>query len=180
MRDINIISSNDWKVTNWSGGTTSELLILPEESDFKKGNYSLRISIATVEVEKSTFTPLPGVNRILTILNGELELFHEGQHAAKLNQYEQDSFLGDWKTTSIGKVRDFNVMTKDCVADVNVIELTQNEIIKLQKEDFLFIAEGEIKSQHTLLGNNGSLYCNEDTELVSTRFTIVIQVRIKK
>ena len=180
MRDIHIISSSDWKVTNWSGGTTSELMISPESSDFKTGNYSLRISIATVEIEKSTFTPLPGVNRILTILNGELELIHEGQHAVTLKQYEQDSFLGDWKTTSVGKVRDFNVMTKDCVAEVNVIELTQNEIIKLQKEDFLFIAEGEIKSQQNLLETNNSLYCNEDTELVSTCSSIVIQVRIKK
>ena len=76
-KEYSIIKKSDWKVTNWSGGITSELFIYPQKSVFKNGDYNLRISIATVEVEKSTFTPLKDVNRTLLVLNGSLELNHE-------------------------------------------------------------------------------------------------------
>ncbi len=176
----NIIPSSSWKTTNWSGGTTSELLILPKEAEFKKGNYDLRISIATVEVEESTFTALPDVNRILTILNGELELIHEGHHSIVLKQYEQDSFLGDWNTRSIGKVRDFNVMTKDCHADVIVQHLSNNDSMNITPEDFLFLAEGELKNNNISLQVNDSFLSEEAMKFVAVKKSVAILVRLKK
>lgn len=63
-----------------------------------------------VEVEHSTFTPLQGISRLIMIIKGELLLEHEGHHNSELKAYEQDSFNGDWTTTSFGKVTDFNLM----------------------------------------------------------------------
>ena len=44
------------------------------------------------------------------IIEGQLLLEHEGHHNATLKALEQDSFSGDWTTTSFGKVTDFNLM----------------------------------------------------------------------
>ena len=96
------------KKTNWSGGTTSELFIFPEGSEFNIGNYLFRLSIATVEIEESTFTRLPDVNRTLMVLEGILKLEHEGHHKATLKPLEFDNFKGDWNTKSWGKVTNFN------------------------------------------------------------------------
>lgn len=44
------------------------------------------------------------------VLQGELYLSHEGHHSTALKEFQQDSFRGDWKTTSRGRVTDFNLM----------------------------------------------------------------------
>ena len=180
MKAFKIIPPSSWTTSKWSGGTTSELLILPKDASFKKENYNLRISIATIEVEESTFTALPGVNRILTILNGELELIHEGHHTTTLKQYEQDSFLGDWRTRSIGKVRDFNVMTKNCLAEVTVHYLSKDEAIELTANDFLFLAEGELTIEHQKMSKNYSILSLEEQKAVATKKSVAILVRTKK
>lgn len=63
--------------TKWSGGETTELFIYPENANYKAGNYQFRLSTATVEIEASTFTPLPGVDRTLIVLEGEMQLDHK-------------------------------------------------------------------------------------------------------
>ena len=113
MKNIQLIPAETYTKTNWSGGKTSELFIYPKEADFKQGNFSLRISIATVEVESSQFTSLPDVQRTLMVLEGTLKLEHDGQHSCELLPFEQDQFSGNWSTKSWGKVTDFNVMTKN-------------------------------------------------------------------
>ncbi len=180
VKPNNIILPSSWKTTRWSGGTTSELLILPVGSEFKKGDYDLRISIATVEIEESTFTPLPKVNRILTILDGEIELIHAGQHSVKLKQYEQDTFLGDWRTKSIGKVKDFNVMTKGCIAEVPVIHLTSDQSHTILTGDFLFVAEGNVSVKNQQITTNQSVFCQEKLEIKASEKSVIILVRLKK
>lgn len=143
-----IIRKSDIKVTEWSGGTTSELFIFPRSADFKLGNFNIRISIATIEVDESTFTSLPGVMRTLMLLEGELLLEHDGHHSARLKQFDQDTFSGDWITRSIGKARDFNVMTKnENYATVEAITLSSGELIVEENSHdivFIHVLEGEI------------------------------------
>lgn len=172
-----IISPQDWKVSSWSGGTTSELYIHPKDASFKKGNYSLRISIATVEVEKSTFTPLVDVDRVLTVLEGEIELIHEGHHSAILKQYDQDVFSGDWLTKSFGKVRDFNVMTKNNEVETNVLKLSKNEILKVNKNEFYFIAEGNVVLNKQKLEKNTSFIPENDDQIQISENSVLICVK---
>jgi len=106
-----IIQKKDTKTTNWSGGTTTELFIYPQNSDFKKLNFAFRLSKATIETEESVFSKLPNVKRKLMLLDGELELINEGQHTKKLKPLQFDAFSGDWNTKSKGKATDFNLMT---------------------------------------------------------------------
>lgn len=108
--NIKIFKQNQHKTSEWSGGTTTELYIYPEDSLYSERKFNWRLSSANVEVEKSIFTSLPGISRHIMVLEGELLLEHEGHHNAALKALEQDSFSGEWATTSFGKVTDFNLM----------------------------------------------------------------------
>ena len=77
---MQIIRKADIQTSNWSGGTTSELFIFPTTSNYKDLNFGFRLSSATIDVDESEFTPLPNVKRQLMLLDGELELIHEGHH----------------------------------------------------------------------------------------------------
>ena len=77
MNDSMIVrTEKDYKVSKWSGGDTTELYLYPEDGDYKSGNFQLRISSATVEVDRSEFTSLPGVDRYLMIFQGHLDMIH--------------------------------------------------------------------------------------------------------
>ncbi|MGV8980321.1 HutD family protein [Clostridium sp.] len=108
--NIEIFKENKHKTSKWSGGTTTQLYIYPEDSLYDERNFEWRLSSAKVEVEKSIFTSLPGISRKIMVLEGELLLEHEGHHNAALKVFEQDSFSGGWTTISFGKVTDFNLM----------------------------------------------------------------------
>ena len=125
--------------TNWSGGTTSQLFIFPEDAVFAQKNFDFRISTATIDAEESTFTPLPNYNRLLAILEGNIEIIHQGKYAKKLTQFENDRFHGSWQTKSKGKARDFNVIFNDNFD----LQFTHREIFEPtflhKKSDFLLL-----------------------------------------
>jgi environmental stress-induced protein Ves len=107
----------DFRVSEWSGGKTWELLLLPESGSYQEREFDLRISSASVDLEKSKFTPLPGFDRLICPLDGELTLFHQkGKDdtisKAELKPYQFHFFSGGWQTESVGKVQDFNVMCR--------------------------------------------------------------------
>ncbi len=109
--NIKIIKKEQQSTSNWSGGTTTQLAIFPENSSYQGKTFSFRLSSAKVDIEESTFTKLEGVSRDIMILEGELKLIHEGKYSKILKQFETDQFQGDWNTKSVGKVTDFNLMT---------------------------------------------------------------------
>lgn len=125
--------------TTWSGGTTNQLYIFPEDAQFSERNFDFRISSATIEVDESTFTSLPAYNRILAVLEGRLELMHIGKPSTRLEEYEQVFFHGSWETSSIGKVRDFNVIfNANYDVEMQFIAVTETEKIS-KSTDFLFV-----------------------------------------
>ena len=108
---IKHIKASDLITTKWSGGTTTQLAIYPQDADYKKQNFQFRISTAMIEAKESTFTKLPGISRKLMILDGEIKIEHQNQYSKILKKFEQDSFEGDWDTKRYGKATDFNLMT---------------------------------------------------------------------
>ena len=111
VMNYQIIKAASCTTTPWSGGTTTELFIYPMLSKYATRNFNFRLSTATVNVQESTFTSLPGITRTLMVLEGEMTLLHKSHHTAKLGKFDSDNFKGDWKTASIGKCLDFNLMT---------------------------------------------------------------------
>lgn len=119
---IKIIRKPEQLTNIWSGGTTTQLYIYPEDADYSKRNFMWRISSAKVDAEESEFTNLPGIWRLIMVLEGEMTLEHKGHHSVHLKPYEQDSFSGEWTTHSRGRVRDFNLMMAEgCRGYLNVI-----------------------------------------------------------
>ncbi len=122
------ISSESYRTTNWSGGTTTELFIFPENSVYSERNFLFRISSADIKIAKSTFTKLPNISRKIMVLEGSLELNHKNHHQKNLKEFDQDSFSGNWETDCSGLAKDFNLMTNPkCSGNIEHKFLSENE-----------------------------------------------------
>lgn len=155
---IEVIKKDKFIKSNWSGGTTTELMIYPKDSKYSMRNFLFRLSSADVCLEESTFTNLPGIDRIIMVLDGEMSLYHEGHHSINLKPFERDSFKGDWNTKSKGKVTDFNLMmAKGCFGKLDVLKLKKSESLDL---DFENINKSHNKITHAFYIIDGSIEVN--------------------
>ncbi len=103
---------------------TTQLAIYPEGASYADRSFVWRVSTASVDAERSDFTLLPGVSRIIMVLEGKLRLIYNGSREVTLHRFGQNSFSGDWNTESIGRARDFNLMMKEgCTGSVEALEL---------------------------------------------------------
>lgn len=162
-----IIRKKENKTAVWAGGTTTQLFIFPPEAEYTKFNFLFRISYATVEVEESTFTFMPGVTRHLMIIEGKLEIDHTNRYKKSLEKYDSDIFSGEWPTTAKGKVKDFNLMTKEN-AKGNIKSVILNENMKIQTRDIdhfaIYLVSGKIKI-------NGNEILNSGDFMITSGFT---------
>lgn len=117
-------------VSQWSGGTTTQLAIEPPGACYGDRSFLWRLSSATVELPESDFTPLPDYHRILMILRGNLQLSHDGGGEISLGELDQDRFDGASLTKSRGRVVDFNLMLRKgvCEGKVQAKALSPGEV----------------------------------------------------
>lgn len=163
-----IIPSTNFETKTWSGGTTKELFIYPENAEYLQRNFQFRLSTAKVETEKSDFTKLEGISRKLMILDGKITLFHNDTNCKILNKFDIAEFEGNWKTSSIGKCTDFNLMTsgktKGELKSI-VIEKDKTAICEINEMSdfaFIFVYSGKILfNNNTIL--NGDLIVISET-----------------
>lgn len=151
---LTIRKASDLKAARWAGGTTTQLAIYPENSEYTKFNFQFRISRATVEVEESTFTFMPGVKRHLMILDGALHIDHKGRYRKQLDKFGYDIFDGEWPTTAKGKVSDFNLMTRG-KAGGKLQALVLND----RKESTLDYGQSTSYSSYFILSGQVRLIC---------------------
>lgn len=127
-----ILKEEDFITSAWSGGTTTQLFVYPENSSYAKGNFKVRISSATVELEQSTFTKLAGVSRFITPLNGGLTITHDVENFKNLVPFEIYKFDGGLPTTSYGKVNDFNLMLANGAnGELCSFHILENEVFEI-------------------------------------------------
>lgn len=119
--------SSEYRISAWSGGTTTEIGISPEKSRYADRDFLWRISSATVDLEESTFTALPDYNRIIMTLEGELDLRHGNGRWIHLREFIPHSFDGGEDTVSRGRVVDFNLMLRKGRADGTLVPVTFSE-----------------------------------------------------
>lgn len=147
-----------FKTTDWSGGKTTEMFIYPTNSNYTDRSFDFRISSATVEVEESDFTDLTGFHRLLTIIDGQLELTVNDEYAFVLEKYVPFWFSGSDKVKSRGIVRDFNVIfSNKYEVQLRLIKEDEFRKTQLNQGDFLFyfLVKGQVKM------NEQSIYENE-------------------
>ncbi|MDR0803193.1 HutD family protein [Fluviicola sp.] len=112
---MKVLTAAHFQVSSWSGGTTTQLYIFPEEASLEERNFDWRISSAVIETEESEFSSFEGYERILIPLKGHLEMEHlteNGILKQSVRVFELARFSGSWKTTGKGKLTDFNLIFK--------------------------------------------------------------------
>lgn len=163
-----VIKKEDWKVAVWAGGTTNEIFIYPENSSYVDKAFKARISVATTNnEEKSLFTSLPGVERYISKLAGDMKLQHTDHYNVDMEDYQIDRFKGDWETYSWGKFKDFNLMLKGIRGDLYYRQIRGKCRLHLEREStivFLYVIDGEINVNGTDLGAE-DFYITDDNIL---------------
>ena len=118
---IRHLNSEHYKVSQWSGGTTTEVFIWPEGANYATRELSLRISSATVDLEESDFTPLPGVIRYIVPLQGGFTLTHPGEASVVMAPLSAPyRFSGGIATHCVGRATDFNLMLKGVEGEMDI------------------------------------------------------------
>ena len=162
-----VIKAGYFTTSPWNGGSTTELFIYPIPSKYANRNFNFRLSTATVNVEESTFTSLPGITRTLMVLDGEMILAHKAQHTAKLCRFDSDNFNGDWETSSKGKCVDFNLMTMgDTEGTVESLHVNKGKQVDFSFPDniqhvVIYVYSGQIKIENKTI-DPGDLVVFED------------------
>jgi environmental stress-induced protein Ves len=111
--NVELIKQESYKPTFWSGGMATELITYPLNSDYASRNFLWRLGVAKIDILESTFSNLPNVSRKFMVTEGQITLDHENKYIKLLNVFDQDSFMGDWKTKTYGSASVFNLMTKE-------------------------------------------------------------------
>jgi len=101
---------SELSVSNWSGGSTTQLFLYPSGSSYAARDFQVRISSATVDQTPSGFTSLPGYHRVLMPLSAPLKLVFENQGEADIKPFESAEFEGEWNTVSHGLCTDIGIM----------------------------------------------------------------------
>lgn len=172
---MKLIKKDNLKVAKWSGGTTTEIAIYPQDTVYSDRDFIWRISSAVVSDEESTFTNLQGYDRILMVLEGELTINHEGHHSCILRKFEQDRFDGGWITHSQGKVTDFNLMMRqNSNGNIEVLDLEDKLLVRKIYHGFenmhlvLYCLEGSFNVGDYTVQDGDALFVldfNEDIEI---------------
>lgn len=116
-------------VSQWSGGTTTQVAIAPAGAVYADRDFLWRISSASVDLDESDFTALPDYHRWISTLKGGMTLSHEGGEKIALAPYEVHQFDGGVDTHSWGRCTDFNLMLRKgkCQGAVRSLKLKAGE-----------------------------------------------------
>ena len=136
MANITLLKSNDFQVSDWSGGKTKQLYLSPTTGHYGKRDFDYRLSTATVELAESQFSDLSGFHRILMSLDHTLHLHDASrQEETVLAPFTPYFFEGSDSITSRGTCTDFNLIYSDhyqgqMLAISDGQELSQDEAIQ--------------------------------------------------
>ena len=136
MTNVTLLKSNDFQVSDWSGGKTKQLYLSPPTGHYSKRDFDYRLSTATVELAESQFSDLSGFHRILMSLDHTLYLHNASrQEETVLAPFTPYVFEGSDSITSRGTCTDFNLIYSDhyqgqMLAISDREELSQNEAIQ--------------------------------------------------
>lgn len=156
--EIRLLRPCDYVTTDWSGGTTTQVAIGPENAVYADRAFAWRISSARVELEESDFTALPDYDRYISVLSGEMRLWHNGGSELVLSPCSIHSFDGGWATHSVGKCTDFNLMLRKqrCTGNLCSLQLAENTTVQLP------LAKAPAGAQQTVV-----LYCVQGDGVLS-------------
>jgi environmental stress-induced protein Ves len=147
---IRVLRFEDYKSVPWKNkkGTTSEILILPEDGKFPEGLFDWRLSSATIR-EAGDFSLFPGFDRALVLIEGRELILRDRNSSTKLMKNDVHYFHGEDQIRSEiphGPVKDLNLIYRRGLnLNLSVVDLTsQNQKISVGKLSLLFVMDGSI------------------------------------
>ncbi len=157
--DMKVIKQTDYKVNQWAGGITRELMIYPEGSSLGERNFDFRISSAIIDLTESDFSDFSGYKRYILPVEGDVTLFCADE---KIILSPDVPFLFDGSEAihsenSKGAI-DFNVIFREGypleVEVVNDVECKQTRAILFALED--------IEVNNRVIVRHDAVLMNED------------------
>ena len=111
------------------GGVTREIASHPKAASAQDGAWDWRVSIAEVS-KAGDFSKFPGVERVLTVIDGELLVLVVDGVEHGLEKYRPFRFSGEAPSSSslpTGDIRDLNVFTRNGAykAYTSIVELSK-------------------------------------------------------
>jgi environmental stress-induced protein Ves len=154
---VELVRRDQQQVSIWNGGTTTEIAICPKDAVYSGRDFVWRVSSARVASEESEFTSLPGIWRLMMVLEGDMTLEHEHHHSVRLQPFQQDAFAGDWTTRSRGMARDFNVMLSGaCSGRMEAVSVQGQSGLAIPDMAMQTCDEGK-KAVHIVYGVDGAI-----------------------
>ena len=141
---IKVLKKENYKVSEWSGGVTKEILILPEEGDYSERRFHARVSSAVVEDKESDFTELKGVHRFISLIHGDMELHINDNEPKILSPLDIVEFEGEDKVHCVGKATDFNLMLKGVNGKLSLLPIGEKRTA-LKEGTVLIFAVGSVQ-----------------------------------
>jgi environmental stress-induced protein Ves len=113
---MEIIRYAELRAEPWrnGGGVTRELASHPKAASAQDGAWDWRVSIADIS-KAGDFSVFPGMERVLTVIDGELLLLTVDGAEHPLEKYRPFRFSGEASTHGAlptGDIRDLNVITR--------------------------------------------------------------------
>jgi len=161
---VELVRRDRQQVSTWSGGTTTEIAIYPRDAVYSCRDFVWRISSARISSEESEFTSLPGIWRLIMVLEGDMTLEHEHHHSVRLQPLEQDAFAGDWTTRSTGMARDFNIMLSGaCSGRMQAVSVQGQSSLAIPDVTVQTCDEGK-KAVYVVYGVDGAIVVGADSD----------------
>ncbi|MGX1159299.1 hypothetical protein FBY31_2332 [Arthrobacter sp. SLBN-100] len=129
------------------GGVTRQLASRPAAGSALDGSWDWRVSIADVS-KAGDFSPFPGMERVLTVVEGELLLLTVDGAEQPLEKYRPFRFPGGAATHAslpTGDIRDLNVITRtgSFKGYTSIIELSKKRAQPIFASSFGILLQGQ-------------------------------------
>lgn len=146
---MEIIRFAELKPEPWRnrGGVTRELASHPKAASAQDGAWDWRVSIADIG-SAGEFSTFPGMERVLTVIDGELLLLTVDGQENPLEKYRPFRFSGEAASASAlptGDIRDLNVIarTGEFKGYTSIIELSKKRAHPVFEGQLAVLLEGK-------------------------------------
>lgn len=114
MPTLQILGEEDFRKNQWSGGLTKQLYIYPPTADYQARDFAYRLSVASVDLPTTPFTPLPTYHRLILTLDKPIGLENKDTGTMlELPPFSPHFFEGNEPIQSHGQCQDFNLIYND-------------------------------------------------------------------
>lgn len=146
---MEIIRFAELKPEPWrnGGGVTRELASHPKAASAQDGAWDWRVSIADVG-SAGEFSTFPGMERVITVIDGELLLLTVDGEEHPLEKYRPFRFSGEAASASAlptGDIRDLNVIARagEFKGYTSIIELSKKRAHPVFEGQLAVLLEGK-------------------------------------